>query len=159
MNATEIQAKAVLLLHHSTDDEIFRFIGNSVPVASLNLLGDMRSFSVKQIAAPDRKLLPPPERAADPKQIGRTTFALLRRVAWKTFCKPSSPIYKLWSKNMPKVFNDEYFSAAIITTMSDFKIGAPLLASGIVALIMKYSAEEFCSLAQPKGLMSERNNK
>jgi hypothetical protein len=156
MNISEIHAKAVFLLQHSSDDDIFRFIGNSVPIASVNLLGDVRSFSVKQIAAPDRKMLPPPEKAADPKQIGRTTFALLRRIAWKTFCKPSSPIYKLWSKKLPKVFNEGYFSAAIVTAMRDLKIGVPLLASGIAALIMKYSAEEFCALARPKGLMSDR---
>lgn len=159
MNSAEIQAKAIFLLQHSSDDEIFKFIGNSVPVASLNLLGEVRSFSVKQISTEDRKLLSPPDKAADPKQIGRTTFALLRRIAWKTFCKPSSPIYKLWFQKVPKVFNEGYFSAAIVTTMSDFKIGAPLLASGITALIMKYSAEEFCSLAKPKGLMSDRTDK
>ncbi|WP_147440719.1 hypothetical protein [Paraburkholderia sp. RAU2J] len=159
MNPAEIQAKAVFLLQHSSDDEIFKFIGNSVPVASLNLLSDVRSFSVKQLPAADRKLLPAPEKAAEPKQIGRTTFALLRRIAWKTFCKPSSPIYVLWSKKVPKVFNEGYFSAAVVTTMGDFKIGVPLLASGIAALTMKYSAEEFCALAKPKGLMSDRTEK
>ncbi|WP_321967686.1 hypothetical protein [Burkholderia cepacia] len=159
MDPIEIQAKAVFLLQNSSDDEILKFIGNSVPIASLNLLDDVRSFSVKQLPSADRKLLPPPEKAIEPKQIGRTTFALLRRIAWKTFCKPSSPIYKLWSKKVPKVFNEGYFSAAVVTTMSDFKIGVPLLASGIAALIMKYSAEEFCTLAKPKGLMSDRTDK
>ncbi|WP_186009819.1 hypothetical protein [Burkholderia gladioli] len=63
MNVTEIQEKAVFLLKHSSDDEIFKFIGNSVPVASLNLLNDVRSFSVKQISVTDRKLLPPPRKS------------------------------------------------------------------------------------------------
>ena len=128
-------------------------------MSSVNLLSDVRTYSINQLAAPDRKLLPAPEKAEDPKHIGRITFAILRRVAWKTFCKPSSPIYKLWANRVPKVFNENYFSAAVVTTMGDFKIGIPMIASGLVALIMKYSAEEFCELAKPKGLMIVPNKK
>jgi hypothetical protein len=106
-----------------------------------------------------RKLLPAPEKAQEPKHIGKTTFAVLRRVAWKTFCKPSSPIFKLWSQKIPKVFNEDYFSAAVISTFGDLRIGIPLLASGLAALVMKYSAEEFCELAKPRGLMISNDEK
>jgi hypothetical protein len=158
-DAREIEAKAVLLLTRSSDDEIYKLIGNSVPVAGINLLGDVRTYSILQLPAPDRKLLPAPDKAQEPKHIGRTTFAVLRRVAWKTFCKPSSPIYKLWSQKIPKVFNEGYFSAAVITAFGDLRIGIPLLASGLTALVMKYSAEEFCELAKPKGLMIAKGDK
>lgn len=159
LDSTEIEAKAILLVQRSSDDEILKLIGNSVPAAGIQLLGDVRTYSIQQLPAPDRKLLPPPERAQEAKSIGRTTFAVLRRVAWKTFCKSESPIYKLWSKRIPKVFNEGYFSAAIVTTFGDFRIGIPLLASGLCALVMKYSAEEFCELAKPKGLMISRDDK
>jgi hypothetical protein len=159
LDATEIQAKAVLLLQRNSDDEILRLIGNSVPVASVQLLSNVRAHSILQLPLPDRKLLPAPEKAEEPKQIGKTTFAMLRRIAWKTFCKPSSPLYKLWSNRVPKVFNEGYFSAAIISTLSDFRIGIPILASGIAALVMKYSAEEFCELAKPRGLMIAPDDK
>lgn len=153
LDVQEVEAKAIFLIQRNTDDEIFKLIGNSVPVSSVSLLSDIRTYVIKQLPAPDRKLLPAPEKAEDPKQIGRITFAILRRVAWKTFCKPSSPIYKLWAKRVPEVFNGGYFSAAAVATMNDYKIGIPLVASGLTALIMKYSAEEFCELAKPKGLM------
>jgi hypothetical protein len=159
MDGTEIQAKAVLLLQRSSDDELFKLIGNAVPVASINLLSDVRSYSILQLPAPDRKLLPPPEKAQEPKSVGKSTFAVLRRIAWKTFCKPDSPIFKMWSKKVPEVFNQGYFSAAILSTFGDFRIGLPLLASGVVALVMKYSAEEFCELAKPKGLMISGDDK
>jgi len=159
LDASEIEAKAILLIQHNSDDEILKLIGNSVPSQGLRLLSDVRTYSIQQLPAPDRKLLPPPEKAEQPKNIGRTTFALLRRIAWKTFCKPSSPIYKLWSKRVPKVFNEGYFSAAVVTALGDFRIGVPLIASGLAALVMKYSAEEFCELAKPKGLMISRDDK
>jgi hypothetical protein len=82
----------------------------------------------------------------------------LRRIAWKTFCKPDSSIYKMWSKRVPQVFNQGYFAAAVVSTMGDFRIGIPLLASGVAALVMKYTAEEFCEIAKPKGIMIDRND-
>lgn len=159
LDPKKIEEKAIFLIQRNSDDEIFKLIGNSVPVASVQLLSDVRNYSIKQLPPPDRKLLPPPEKVEEPRHIGKATFSILRRVAWKTFCKPSSPIYKLWSKKMPKVFNEGYFSAAIVATFSDFKIGIPVLASGLAALVMKYSAEEFCELAKPRGLMIARDEK
>jgi hypothetical protein len=159
MDAEDVQAKAVLLLQRNSDDEIFKLIGNTVPVAALNLLTDVRSYSILQLPAPDRKLLPPPEKAQEPKNVGKATFAVLRRIAWKTFCKSDSPIFKMWSKKIPEVFNQGYFSAAVLSTFGDFRIGLPVLASGVVALVMKYSAEEFCEIAKPKGLMISGDDK
>jgi hypothetical protein len=159
LDIKEVEAKAIFLIQRSSDDEIYKLIGSSVPIAGVKLLSDVRNFSLLQLPAPDRKLLPPPDKAEEPKSIGRTTFAVLRRIAWKTFCKADSPIYKLWSKKSPKVFNEGYFAASIVTTMGDFRIGIPLLASGLAALAMKYTAEEFCELAKPKSLMIERGKK
>lgn len=159
LDLQEVESKAVLLLERNSDDEILKLIGKSVPSASVKLLSDVRTYSLQQLPAPDRLLLPSPQQAAEPKHIGQATFALLRRIAWKTFCVPSSPVYKLWSKRVPKVFNDGYFAAAVVTALSDFRIGIPLLASGLVALAMKYTAEEFCELAKPKGLMISPSDK
>ncbi|WP_233008993.1 tetratricopeptide repeat protein [Rheinheimera faecalis] len=156
MDIEEIQAKAILLIQRSSDDEIFKLIGNSVPTASIDLLRDVRTYALNQLPAPDRKLLPSPEKVEEPKKVGKATFAVIKRIAWKTFCNPDSTIYKLWKNRVPKLFNEGYFSAAVVTTMSDFKIGIPLLASGISALIMRYTAEEFCDVSKPKGLMIDR---
>ena len=159
MNVEEIQAKAVLLIQRNSDTEIFELIGNAIPTASISLLRDVRAYSLNQLPAPDRKLLPSPDKAEEPKKLGKITFAIIKRIAWKTVCNPDSTIYKLWSKRVPKVFNEGYFAAAVVTTMGDFRIGIPLLASGISALIMKYTAQEFCDLSRPKGLMIDRGKK
>lgn len=159
LDLREVKSKAILLIQRNSNDEIFKLIGNSVPLAGIKLLADVRTYSLQQLPAPDRLLLPTPEKAEEPKHLGRTTFALLRRIAWKTFCKPNSPVYKLWSKRVPEVFNDSYFAAAVVTALSDLRIGIPLIASGLAALAMKYTAEEFCALAKPKGLMISRDDK
>ncbi len=49
LDADEIHSKAVLLIQRSSDDEILRLIGNTVPVAGVQLLTDVRSYSIKQL--------------------------------------------------------------------------------------------------------------
>jgi hypothetical protein len=65
----------------------------------------------------------------------------------------------MWSKKIPAVFNEGYFTGGVIATLGDFRIGLPIVASGFAALVMKYSAEEFCEIAKPKGLMIPRDEK
>lgn len=159
LDAKEVEEKAILLIQRSSDLEIYKMIGDNVPNAGVDLLENVRSYSIQQLPAPDRKLIGPQEQKPDSLSIGKTTFAVLRRIAWKTLCKPDSQIFKLWSVKAPKLFNEGYFTAAIVATMNDFRIGIPLLASGIAAIAMKYSAEEFCELSKPKGIMSNRDDK
>jgi hypothetical protein len=159
LDVEEIHSKAVLLLQRSSDDEILRLIGNSIPVSGVRLLTDVRNFSIKQLPESDQKLLPPPQASSESKRLGKTVFAALKRIGWKTFCDPDSTIYKMWSKKVPQVFDQKYFAAAVISTMGNFRIGIPLLASGVVALVMKSTAEEFCNMAKPKGIMMDREDR
>jgi hypothetical protein len=159
LDPKNIEETAILLIQRSDTAEILEIIGRDIPKASMQLLGDVRTYSINQLPAPDRKLLPPLPKTESPQTIGKTAFSILKRIAWKTFCKPSSTLHKLWSAKIPKVFNEGYFSAAVVSTFADHRIGLPLLASGVTALIMKYSAEEFCEIAKPKNLMIDKTEK
>ncbi len=159
LDVKEIEAKAILLVQRSSDDEIYKLMGNSVPTKSIALLRDVRAYSIQQLPVPDRKLLPSPETTEKSRKIGKLAYTVLTRVAWKTLCASDSPVYKLWSKQAPKVFNEGYFSAAIVTCLSSYRIGIPLIASGLAALAMKYSAETFCEMAKPKGIMISHDDK
>lgn len=159
LDPAAVEEKAIFLIQRNSDEEIFKLIGESVPEAGLALLESVRSYSLQQLPPPDRKLLTGPDEVKKPSSIGRTAFAVLRRVAWKTLCNPDSQIFKLWSKKAPSFFNQGYFTAAIVTAMNDLRIGLPLVASGIAAIAMKYTAEEFCELSKPKGIMSSRDDK
>lgn len=155
----EIHKKAIQLIQQNSDDEIIKLIGNSVPVSGILLLREVREYSILRLPPPDQKLLPAPEESEKPKNIGKKALAVLRRIGWKTMCNTDSEIYKLWSQRIPKVFNQGYFAAAITASLNSWSIGMPLLASGVVAIVMKYSAEEFCEISKPKGLMIPRTEK
>lgn len=159
LDTQEIHNKAVLLVQKNSDEEIFALIGNAVPAATLYMLKDVRDYSILQLPPPDRKYLPAPDHAEKASNIGKKVFAVLKRIAWRTFCAPDSEIYKLWSRKIPKVYNQAYFAAAFVTTLNYWRIGIPLLASGVVAIVMKYTAKEFCEFTKPKGLMIDRTEK
>ena len=63
-----------------------------------------------------------------------------------------------WSKRLPNIFDQVYFTASVVTAFSHWKIGMPLLVR-VVALIMKSTAQEFCDWAEPKGLIIDLKDK
>jgi len=153
LDPTEIHDKAVLLLQQNNEDALTTLIGNLIPPSGVLLLREVRDYSILQLPAPERKLLPAPKVAENPKNIGTRALAVLRRIAWRAVCDPESTIYKAWAKKIPKVYNEAYFATALAATFTNWKIGTPLLVSGVVAVVMKYTAHEFCEWAQPRGLM------
>lgn len=153
-----IEDEAIKLVQKSEDD-IFELLGRSIPYRSFKLLQDVREDAILQLPIPDRKLLAPPGQASQERYVGKRAFAVLKRVGWKTLCDPKSSIYKLWSARLPKVYNDGYFVAAIYAAFRDWKIGLPLLAAGVVAIAMKYGAEEFCLWTRPDSIMEIRGKK
>jgi hypothetical protein len=154
----DIHDEAVKLVQKS-EDEIFDLLGRSVPYKSFKLLQDMRDDAILQLPAPDRKLLALSGQASQERYVGKRAFAVLKRIGWKTLCDPKSSIYKLWSAKLPKVYNEGYFAAAICTALRDWKIAVQLLAVGVVAIVMKYGAEEFCVWTKPDSIMEIRGKK
>jgi hypothetical protein len=86
-------------------------------------------------------------------------LAVLKRVGWKTLCDQKSPIHKLWSEKVPTVYSATYFATSVTKTFQDWKIGLPFLAAGVVAVAMKYGAQEFCELTKPDSIMDARRKK
>jgi hypothetical protein len=156
LNVEAIQTKAVYLLQNNSGDEIYTLIGNSLPSHAVLVLQDVRSYAVAQIRSDDVKLLPPSQDTQRPPKLGKQAFAVFKRIAWKTFCSPDSQLYKLWSKRLPAVYNDKMLAAALVTTLTEWRIGLPLLASGILAAVFKYSAAQFCEWAKPDVFMTTR---
>jgi hypothetical protein len=153
LDPQQIHDNAVSLLKEKNDHEITLLIGQLVPEKGVQLLREVREYSVAQLPPPSQKLLPPPNTAELPIILGSKTLAVLRRIGWRSLCDPDSTLYKAWAERLPEVFSAGYFASAVVTTFASWKIGIPLLASGIVAIVMKYSAHEFCAWAKPEGLM------
>jgi len=158
-NPKQIHENAVKLLREKSHDEIIELIGQLVPEKGVRLLRDVREYSVGLLPPASKKLLPAPSKAERPINLGRRALAVLRRIGWRALCDPDSTVYKAWAKRLPKVYNEAYFASAIAASFANWKIGLPMLVSGVVAIVMKYSAHEFCEWAKPDGLMIPASEK
>ncbi len=155
MNPDMIQKEAVILLQ-KPQDEIMELMGRYVPPSAYALLQNVRNDVFLQLPVPDQKLLPAPGQANQALHVGKRAFAVLHRIGWSTFCDPQSALFKLWSKKTTEVYTAPYFATAIIGTFTNWKIGLPMLAAGVVAIAMKYGAQEFCALTRPDSIMETR---
>jgi len=141
------------------EDEILEIIARSLPSEAFALLQSVREDAVENLAPKDRKLLAPPGQAQRPVFMGRVVTSVMKRIVWKSICDAKSPLYALWTKRAPEVFNVTYFATAVTEALNNWKIGLPILAAGVTAIIMRYSAEEFCTLAQPESIMGARRKR
>ncbi|MCI5195405.1 MAG: hypothetical protein D3919_04090 [Candidatus Electrothrix sp. AW5] len=158
MKPAEIQRKAIELLNSKSDQEIFGMIGNSLPQSSLELTHHIKDYSVKLLPVGDQKLLAPPKTLSI-IEFGRKVVETVKRAGWRAICDEKSELYHLWQKQVPEFFNKGYFASAIAVTCAKFSIGASVLAIGVTAILMKYTATEFCSKYKPIDIMIGRNEK
>ena len=99
-----------------------------------------------------------PADAVEPNKLGNKALNVLKRITWRSFCSPDSVVYKTWSKKLPEVFGQGYMAASLVASFKDWRIGIPLLASGVLATIMKSSAHEFCEWAKPEPFMTDKKD-
>lgn len=154
----EMHAKAIEMVKNKSDQEIFGLVGQQLPQSALQLTENITDYSVKLLPIGDQKLLAPPP-SISTTQFGQKVIDTVKRVGWRSVCDPDSEIYNLWSKQVPEVFNKGYFAGAIATTCAKFSIGLPILAVGVVAILMRYSATEFCERYQPNDIMIDIKDK
>lgn len=158
LSVEDIHQRSIVLVQKS-DDEVLEALADSLPPSTPALIYNVRDFSINLMRTSDQKRLPPPRQEVSKIQLGKKARAALNRIGWRTFCDEGSNVYRLWSKGVPKVFNEGYFSLGIATTLADWKIGIPQLAAGLVATAMKFGCEDFCSQFKPDGLMIPQDEK
>lgn len=154
----QIHQEAIKLVQ-MPEGELFDFLARALPYGTINLLSDVRTDTLLLLPPADRKLLPPPGHASQAPHVGKLVMAVLKRIGWKTFCDEESPLYKLWSKKITTVFSPAYFATWITATFVNWKIGVAPLAAGVVAIAMRYGAEEFCRITKPNSIMEARGPK
>lgn len=158
LDPKELHSEAVKLLQTKSDQEIFGLVGANVPQGVLQLTQEIKNYSVHLLPVGDQKLLAPPP-SVSVYQFGEKVVETVKRIGWRAVCDPDSEIFNLWNNQIPEIFNKGYFASAVAATCAKFSIGLPILAAGVVAILMKYSAAEFCERYQPRDIMIPRNEK
>jgi hypothetical protein len=157
LDVQEIHETAVSLIQNKSDDEILVIMATNLPECARLALRSIRKDALSQIRSEDIKLIASGPDSEKPKEIGSKTLKILKRIAWKSICSRDSNLYKMWSKKIPDALGPGYLTTAVVTSMSEWRIGAPMIAAGLVAVIMKASAQVFCEAHKPEPFMTDRS--
>lgn len=158
LDLDEVHDCAIELVKTKSEEEIAEILGTLLPPKSIFLLTSVREFTVNEIIIGDRKFLPAPPDTKKPRELGLKAQAALKRVAWKSVCDPETELFKAWPGGLGVAYNKTYITAAIMASLSTWKITATMLAASVVALVMKFGATTFCETFVPGSVMIERSD-
>lgn len=157
-NEDEIENEVAKICQNLNDQEIYTQIGQSSPKYTKDLIFLVYDFSTKQLASAERLVLPSPDQKIKDAEIGITVFQSIKRVVYNSLCNPQSDIYKAWFNNgAGMVLSKGYIRTAVLTCLVSLGIGIKLIAASIIALIMKFGIEVYCTKYKPIGLMEIRD--
>lgn len=150
-NEDEIEKEAINIIQNLTNNEIYSKMGSFAPQATKDLIFTVHDYSIKQLPFTERLALPSPEQKVEDEQVGRTVFDSIKRVIFNSLCNPESEIYKAWYTNgMQFVLSKKYILTSVLSCLSEIGFGVTMIASSIVALIMKFGIEVYCVQNEPK---------
>lgn len=156
-NEEEIEIEVAKICQTLNDQEIYTQIGQSSPKSTKDLIFLVYNFSTKQLASAERLALPSPDQKIKDAEVGLTVFQSIKRVVYNSLCNPQSDIYKAWFNNgAGMVLSKGYIRTAVLTCLVNLGIGIKLIAASIIALIVKFGIEVYCTKYKPIGLMEIR---
>jgi len=154
LSGKEIDEEAQRLARKYSESELLERIGNTTPDGAVAVLLKIDNFAMSQLPFSERKLLGLSADRLQPREIGRTFFSSAKRVLWRSFCDPSSDVYKVWfNSGMKLVLSKAYIGSAVAATLSGMGIGVKGLAIAISAMIIKVGIEVHCDRYRPSGVM------
>lgn len=150
LDEAEVEREAINIIQTLTEDEIFSQIGQRSPKATKDLIFLIHDFSTKQLPSAERLALPAPDQMIKDKEVGITVFDSVKRVIYNSLCNVESEIYKVWFNNgMQMVLSKGYIKSAVVSCLVNIGFGFSMIASSIVALIMKFGIEVYCTKYKP----------
>ena len=160
INVDEIHASAVVLAKDKNEDQLFVYLGSSLPQHTKNILFQVDEFSKKQLTYEEQKLLPSPQEVVSNEKAGKTAFASFKRVLYNSICDPKSEVYKGWYTNAVGLVSDKKFiTGAVIATLSGIGIGTIALIISAVALLLRFGLDVYCDMYKPAGVTEIRRKK
>lgn len=157
LNIDEIQADARNMAEFTDESHIYKFIGTAYPPTAIHSLFQIDNFSKKLLPTSERLKLPSPQANIEPMEVGKTLFQSIKRTLYRSLCDPESDIYKAWFTNgIQMVLSKKYISTAVIGILTSLGIGIKLIATSVIALVIKFGIEVYCTHNKPTGIMELR---
>lgn len=157
LNTDEIHEMAITQSSTYSESEILSLIGGSIPHTAIRSIFNVDDFSKKQLPSAERLKLPAPQHQIKEDELGKTLFSSVKRTLYKSLCNPDSDIYKAWfSEGVKTVLSKNYITAAVISTFTGLGIGIKAIVVSVIALVIKFGIEVYCTHNKPNGIMDLR---
>jgi hypothetical protein len=157
LDAAKIDAAAIEALQTKTDDELYAQIASALPSEVIDFVFKVDRAARKQLSVTEVLYLPSPATATKKVEHGKSFFASLKLVIWKSLCDPKSEIYKAWYENgMAHVLSKKYYAIVVSAALIDLGFAAQAVAVPVTALLMKLGIEVYCDRYKPAEILDGR---
>lgn len=155
-----VDAEAIEAVKNKTDEELYAQIAAALPREVLEFVYRVDRAARKQLTMTEILYLPSPAHLQQRVEQGRSFFASLKLVIWKSLCDPQSEIYKAWYTNgMAHVLSKKYYAIVVSAALVDLGFAAKAVAVPATALLMKLGIEVYCERYKPGEILDGRDGK
>lgn len=153
-----IDAAAIEAVRTKTEDELYAEIAAALPKEVIEFVFRVDQATRQQLTMKEVLYLPSPAQLKKRVEQGRSFFASLKLVIWKSLCDPKSEIYKAWYTNgMAHVLSKKYYSIVVTAVLFDLGFTAKAVAIPVTALLMKLGIEVYCERYKPGEILDGRD--
>jgi hypothetical protein len=160
LSAGIIDAEAVEALRTKSEEELYAQIATALPREVIDFVCRVDRAARKQLTMTEVLYLPSPASMERKIEQGKSFFASLKLVIWRSLCDPQSEIYKAWyTEGIAHVLSKKYYAFVISATLIDLGFAAKAVAVPVTALLMKLGLEVYCERYKPGEILDSRNEK
>jgi hypothetical protein len=159
-SAEDVDAEAIEAVKTKSEEELYFQIAAALPREVIEFVYKVDNAARKQLTVAEVLYLPSPASIEKKVEQGKSFFASLKLVIWKSLCDPQSEIYKAWYTNgMAQVLSKKYYAIIITSALFDLGFAAKAVAVPATALLMKLGLEVYCERYKPGEILDGRNEK
>ncbi len=157
LDAQEVDAEAIIALQRKSDDELYDEIASALPRSVIESVLRIDRSARQKLTYEETLLLPSPVALERRRDQGRSFFASLKLVIWKSLCDPKSDIYQAWFTNgIASFLSKKYYAVVVTTALVDLGLASKAVAVPVTALLMKVGIEVYCEQYRPGEVLDER---
>lgn len=157
LNADEIDTAAIEAIKSKSEDELYSEIASALPREVVEAVLKVDRISRLRLSMTEVQYLPAPPNEQRKVEQGKTFFASLKLVLWKSLCDSNSEIYKAWYTNgISHVMSKKYYAAVVASVLVDFGLALKAVAIPTTALLMKFGIEIYCERFRPAEILDDR---
>lgn len=155
-----VDSEAVEAVKTKSDEELYAALAASLPAEVIEFVYRVDRATRKQLTHVEVLYLPSPAALERKVDQGKSFFASLKLVIWKSLCDPQSEVYKAWYTNgVAQVLSKKYYAVVVSAALVDLGFAAKAAAVPATALLMKIGIEVYCERFKPGEILDGRSKR